>query len=245
MKWIKITGGLGEQMLRYAHALSLDARGEDIGVEVIDDSLFRLFPKLPRLPIKRPGIAALLHNLMLTLGRDAACDAAWIDYGHVESLGDAAGDYFSLDTESVPAEFAEISCNLCRGETVAVHVFQPGKESCSCTPDYYNWAISGMRQWIPDARFVVITDTVGLAKRCLHFAESEVEWVSLPQRKHRYIFDLMRQASHCITSNTLESWWGGWLNKNEDKIVVVPKGYGKGVDYSRLLPLYWTIVPVT
>ena len=239
MEWIEIKGSLGEQMLRYSLALSRHARGVEVGVEGQLQPLHKLFPALPQLPGRQAGIAGRLRSLIAPAGVPAG-DAPWLSHEVVESLGDAAGDYFTLAPEAVPACFAGIAAKLQGENTVAVHVLRPGKDSCTCTPDYYNWAIAGMSQWLGDVRLVVITDNLSLTRRCLHTGDVPVEWVELPRQHHRLIFHLLRQARHCIACDSMESWWGAWLNADPDKIVVVPKTLP-----AALIPYYWTAVPVT
>lgn len=238
MEWIEISGGVGERMLRYSLALSRNAQGEDVGVEVLDDVLRGLFPALPHLPERRPGIAGMLRRMM---GREhAVAVAPWMNKEVVESLGDEVRDYFDLAPAAIPGCFAGIAGKLQGEDTVAVHVTRRGIDSCRCTPDYYNWAIAGVRQWLGDVRIVVVTDNLAFTRRCLHTDGAQVEWVELPQKYHRYIFHLLRQAGHCIVGDTLEGWWGAWLNASPDKIVVAPKTLPPA-----LVPYYWTVIPVT
>ena len=238
MKWIEIKGSVGEQMLRYTLALSMNNKADGVGVTCANEKLFATFPSLPRLQLKRISLADRIGS---ALGGRQNDGTDWISYKYAESLGNNIHSYFSIAPSQIPADFASIMPKLQCDNVVAVHVVHSDKGLCSCTPDYYNWAISGMQQWLGDVRFVVLTDNLNLTRQWLKLNTGDAEWVQLPQRQHTLIFHLMQQAAHCITSGTIESWWGAWLNNNPDKIVVVPKSDA----HSRLAPLYWTIVPIT
>lgn len=61
------------------------------------------------------------------------------------------------------------------------------------------------------------------------------------------IFDLMLMLScdHNISANSSFSWWGAYLNKNNDKIVIVPKmwlGPNGPQDYYDLIPKVWQVI---
>lgn len=52
---------------------------------------------------------------------------------------------------------------------------------------------------------------------------------------------LMSECHHNITANSTFSWWGAWLNKHPDKIVISPEVWLKNTDlkYQYLLPEEW------
>ena len=54
---------------------------------------------------------------------------------------------------------------------------------------------------------------------------------------------LMRHCKHFIMSNSTFSWWAQYLSNHQNKIVIAPKHWMKGVDDAEFEDLYlqeWT-----
>jgi hypothetical protein len=86
--------------------------------------------------------------------------------------------------------------------------------------------------------FVVFSDDINWCKENLKlnnviYIENEKDYIELY---------LMSICSHNIISNSSFSWWGAWLNKNENKKVIGPlKWFGEAIKHNTndILPEQW------
>lgn len=225
------------QMMRYAYSVSHN--------EPVDTTFLHKF--FPNIPLLRPDVVpsvGLLNKISSHFQKESADDLDKIlNYNNVEALGERAFSLFDVSMSKCPDIYSKIKSVLSDGESVAIHIFSPTKSESTCTHDYYNWAISGIRQWIDNPHFVVITDDEKWAK--LNLPADITDYIIVPTKFHELIFEVLKFAKHNITSNRLSSWWGAWLNGNPDKIIIAPNIWDKSRKYSNLIPLYWTIIPTT
>jgi len=129
------------------------------------------------------------------------------------------------------AEDERINSRIGEGGAVSVHVRRgdyvtnpaAARTHGLCSIDYYKAALDHICQRVSRPRFFVFSD--------------DPKWVreNLPMPTPCFFVDhngpefafqdlcLMARCDHHIMANSSFSWWGGWLNSREGKIVVMPK----------------------
>lgn len=97
-----------------------------------------------------------------------------------------------------------------------------------CTLEYYQKAINTVCQQIPKARFFVFSDDIDWVRNNLPLEQAiYVEWNS----GEKSVLDMFLM-SHCkanIIANSSFSYWGAYLNVNENPLVVYPRKWFNSV----------------
>ena len=92
----------------------------------------------------------------------------------------------------------------------------------TCDLEYYKRAMSMMNGKYKEIRYFIFSDDITWVKENLE-VENAVYIDSKEKRiPHEDIY-LMSLCSHNIIANSSFSWWGAWLNQNDDKTVIAPK----------------------
>lgn len=105
---------------------------------------------------------------------------------------------------------------------------------CLCTIEYYNNAMSRFN----DSIFIIISD--------------DIEWVKTNIKGDNVFYSpftdelddmsLMTICDNNIISNSSFSWWGGYLNDNENKNIIAPKNWFGPIgpkDVEDIIPSTW------
>lgn len=99
-----------------------------------------------------------------------------------------------------------------------------------CTMSYYKNAMATMRQRLTDPRFFVFSDDVAWCVQNFEKSDGALVFVDLKQSRDDPLIDmrLMSECKHHIIANSSFSWWGAWLNRNSEKIVLCPDIWFRG-----------------
>ena len=145
----------------------------------------------------------------------------------------------------------DLSDRISQVNSVSVHVrrgdYLSNKKTTAlhglCSVDYYKIAIQKISSVQHQPVFFVFSDDITWAKKNL---EIEYPCHYIDHNKGLESFNDMRLMSLCkhnIVANSSFSWWGAWLNSNQDKVVIAPKKwFATSINTGDLLPFSWTSI---
>ncbi len=131
--------------------------------------------------------------------------------------------------------------------TVSVHLRCYTKENPKLDIVYPTYGreyfMKAMQYFHPDSQFVVFSDDCQWAKEQLANIAGNILFIEGEEYYHD--FYLMSLCKHNIICNSTFSWWAAYLNKNPEKIVIVPNLWFKP-EYNHntkdLIPGDWTMI---
>lgn len=110
--------------------------------------------------------------------------------------------------------------------------------------NYYKRAIELIRKKVKNPEFLVFTDEVDWFKSNL---DLNIDYKIISGKfnlNNAQEMIAMSLCKHNIIANSSFSWWGAWLNKNPDKIVIAPKKWfnNPNVNTMDLIPNDWVLL---
>lgn len=132
-----------------------------------------------------------------------------------------------------------VSVHIRRGDYVASEANKNFHGSCSL--EYYQNAFEYINDKVNAPLYVFFSDDMDWVREKFSFVENKI---LVDHNKEKRSFEDMYLMSVCknnIIANSSFSWWGAWLNKNPNKIVVAPIKWfnDKSVDTRDLIPDEW------
>lgn len=117
--------------------------------------------------------------------------------------------------------------------TVAIHIRRGDYLTTDifiniCTEQYYNNAIEYMKKQLGEnIEFIIFSDDIEWCKE----KYPDFTYIDNSQFKNYqnwYDMYLMSKCQHNIIANSSFSWWGAWLNQNQEQIVIAPDKWLNG-----------------
>lgn len=108
--------------------------------------------------------------------------------------------------------------------TVSVHIRRGDYRNISnlLPVNYYYNALKYMKNIIKNPFWIIFSDDINWVKRNIRFEDNYYYVGEREKLKDYEELMIMSCCKHNIIANSTYSWWGAWLNKHENKIVIGP-----------------------
>ena len=156
-------------------------------------------------------------------------------------------DIFSL--KNIHTKTLEYKKKIFKCESVSLHIRRgdyltdnlTNRVHGICDIKYYKNAVIEFIKNKKHVHFFIFSDDLDWAKSNLDFIENKTFvnlGLDIPDHEEMH---LMSQCKHNIIANSSFSWWGAWLNQNEDKKVIAPKKWLKisSLNAHNIIPESW------
>lgn len=107
-----------------------------------------------------------------------------------------------------------------------------------CTEEYFRIAVDKIYKTVEKPHFFVFSNDLLWVKENLEIDKYTIVDCNRGKNSWKDMF-LISNCKHNINSNSTFSWWGTWLNKNENKSVLVPKYFINNFETKDFYPDNW------
>jgi len=145
----------------------------------------------------------------------------------------------SLEISKKIAATNSVSLHIRRGDYVQKKRNQSLYAACSL--DYYKRGLEQIVQKIDNPTLFIFSDDIEWVKENLKLPYESVYVTHNTGAKSYEDLRLMSLCKHNIIANSSFSWWGAWLNNNQEKIVIAPLKWfnDDSINQSDVIPCSW------
>lgn len=262
---LNLSGGLGNRMFQYASAYAygkehyktvvvaggseIFERAFGIHLNLLDKNDVRFFPAMPA--IRRKTISATMH--MGNGGNFLSNPDIIMMHGYFQNekffkkYAAAIRKLFTFKGGLSPENKKLLA--LIKGQNaVSVHIRRTDYVNSGyyyvLSVGYYKRAMKYMAAHVDKPHFYIFSDDISWVENNMEFNYPHT-FVKTNRGNDSYLdMWLMSECKHNIIANSTFSWWGAWLNKNPEKIVIAPDVWGFSTDpYEKTQKLVNEIVP--
>lgn len=182
------------------------------------------------------------HEPILDISDSAYLFGYWQSPNYFEDIRETIIEEFSVP--SLNKANQEMLAQIRSVESVAIHIRRGDvADQGDADPlEYFVRASEYMAERIDMPHFFFFSDEPEFVRQELDLSyPSTLVDINSPSTAHLDM-NLLQCCDHHINSSSTFSWWGAWLNKNDKKIVTVPKPFTRG-EYSQTHMENWDFIP--
>lgn len=187
-----------------------------------------ILPKRKTMCVERKNFS--FDAAVLTRKGDCYYDGYWQHEEYFCDMKETIWEAFSFP-EPVDWRNKEIGALLQASDSVSLHVRRGDYVNHPlfrgiCDLDYYKRAIHYMEERVNPQLYCVFSNDMAWCESHLRalLPGKEVVYVDWNKGAESYVdMRLMSLCRHNIIANSSFSWWGAWLNRNPQKVVVAPE----------------------
>ncbi len=152
-------------------------------------------------------------------------------FKYFKGFEDDLKELFKFSEEKLDDENKGILENIKSSKSVAIHIRRGDyvedkitqKFHGNCSQDYYDQAISKIKEFDEDVEFFFFSDDIKWVENEFRNYRIKKTFVGSNAGKNSWKdMLLMSQCNYNIIANSSFSWWAAWLNKNDFKKVIAP-----------------------
>lgn len=174
-------------------------------------------------------------------------DGYWQSYKYVDPIRNELLKELTL-VNSIDDKFSSVLGDIKNSNSVSLHIRRgdyindPKTSQIHniCDLDYYDRAVKQIVDRVGNPVFYIFSDDIDWVKENLKI-DYPMVFVSDGTMKDYEELVIMSKCKNNIIANSSFSWWGAWLNKNNQKVVVAPSRWNNHhqEEYKYLLPESW------
>lgn len=186
-------------------------------------------------------------SLRLEPGEKLYLDGLWQSEGYFKDIEPTIRSDLQVP-EPTDEQSQRVAQQIARARSVAVHVrwfTPPGVfPSHNVEPDYYARAVARIEADVHRPHYFLFSDDPKAALESLPLPRDRVTAVPNNGQSDSALVDLwlMTRCEHFITANSTFSWWGAWLGRQTNSIIVTPRLQLAGTaawGFAGLVPPEW------
>ena len=192
----------------------------------------RLFNKINMIFKKEHNVVfregVFFYPEILNLKGDYFLNGYWQSYKYFQGYEEIIKKDFEFKKDIIYRK--ELKEKILSTEAVSIHVRKGDylnkankKLFYDLQKDYYAKCIDIILSKVSDPTFFVFTNDAEWCEENLNFIEKKILIIETKNRNSWEDMQLMTLCKHNITANSTFSWWGAYLNKNKEKIIIGPE----------------------